>query len=1649
MSVNENIIITFSKPVRLTDDSELTDINADSLITLKKDSEEGEDVPFDAIVNAEKTVITIDPVSSLDAGQAYYAAIGPAVEDDADNAITATSVIFSTSDIPVLLVKPALQDVPASQGMTVFEVVNTGSGVMNWTASGDSEWFSINPDSGTNTGTDNGVVITVSYEANTGEERTGTITVSAPEAGSSPQTVTVNQSDNLFIKPDSTFSAVYSGIETWHPVNLVSGQGVTVVLDAHLTGGYLKFSLYDADENKIAGSDVTGIYDGQSGKTDMTAILNSIASIKVWGSPQAAGTYDLTVYNAWFNPGVTDSGRGFYSTENTAKYIEDGNYELSANEDFKRFVAENGENLTIDITAHISTGKLEAKLYDQYGNYMGAETGDIHDGETGTISHLVTVSGVYYLKIAGYEGAEGNYDLASPAGPAQNTDNDGDGLYKDAEYYHGTNPEKSDTDDDGVSDFNEAAQGRNPTHEYPAVVADSASNPATAVEVPFFNTPFNAEYSGKDSWYKFELKQGRGISVALTPRTYTGSLKLFLYNQNEIRITDSDYAFNNDTKNISHTGLTEGIYYVKVSGYEEAHGNYDLSVYDAWFNPEITDSGRNFFSTNNTSRFIFNGNAKTDWHTFSSVKEHYYRFIVQNKEEIEITITPHINLGELRLAVFDRNNNEIANTGYISNGQVGTVKKTITAGGLCYAVVTGFNGAYGDYDLAVSGSLAVNSDTDNDGLYDTAEYHHRTNLQDSDTDNDGISDTEEVAQGTNPICEDNTLDAKDAANIADAVEIPFFDKMFNIDHTGKETWYFMNLVSGQGVTITLGPHIDNGNLKLFLYDQHENKIEYTDSVFNSQTGIISYAAVTGGTFYIRVADYDSAYGNYDLSVYNAWFNPGITDTARNFYSTLNTSQYFSNGNYKLSPYDEDDYRFVVTDGEEIKITATPNINFGKLNFFLSDWDGNEITNTGYISNSETVTISHPVTIGGMFYLRVKGYEGAYGNYDLDVAGPVSNADTDHDGLYDAAEYHHKTDPTKTDTDGDGVSDTGEISQGRNPIHEYLPVIIEDDGKTMETAIDIPFFDRPFNVEHLPDSDIWYSMALTPGMGVSAALTAHLNYGKLKLNLFDSNGIKITDTLYIYNSETKTVSYTAATGGTYYLRVWGYDGAHGNYDLAVYNAWFNMGVEDSDREFYSTQYTSRYIENGNSELLNEDHCRFGALKGQQVEISVGAHINRGKLRAFLYNEKGYDIALTDLIYDGQTGTISHTVPSTGMYYVRVAGYDGAYGHYDLTTTPGLDQEIDFSAISGKITYFSNSDPVSGVSLNLEGPDSYNAVTDENGEYIITSIFPGSYTSVTSKPDDLEGLSGTDASRIARYAAGLYALNCHEKIAGDADGTGSVTSQDALSVAQYAAGMNFCFNNECSQWIFTPDPINSCNNWPPITYPSGRTYAHLDSDSNSENFVGIKLGDVTGNWGPGSSLKRRQSGDITEINVDPGSTLKISIFSDQDTLIEGADIVVNFDENILDAAGAALAGGILENRNYELQANTSVDNRVTLVVYATKNVFSGTGEIASVYFNVVGNALSWSVLSFTKFEQNELPGQGKFYINGAVADKIKITVRPGDADQNGTIDLRDAILILKVVSGISAGSVNTGSDVNRDGKAGMENVVYVLQHVAGMR
>ena len=102
------IKILFSEPIRNLDNTEITNLNVSSLLILRKDDINGENVPFNAIINNNKTEIAVTPNLKLVTGQKYFIQIG-SVEDESGNPSVPSSRTYTAED-PLFSIFPGDPD---------------------------------------------------------------------------------------------------------------------------------------------------------------------------------------------------------------------------------------------------------------------------------------------------------------------------------------------------------------------------------------------------------------------------------------------------------------------------------------------------------------------------------------------------------------------------------------------------------------------------------------------------------------------------------------------------------------------------------------------------------------------------------------------------------------------------------------------------------------------------------------------------------------------------------------------------------------------------------------------------------------------------------------------------------------------------------------------------------------------------------------------------------------------------------------------------------------------------------------------------------------------------------------------------------------------------------------------------------------------------------------------------------------------------------------------------------------------------------------------------------------------------------------------------------------------------------------------------
>ncbi len=159
------------------------------------------------------------------------------------------------------------------------------------------------------------------------------------------------------------------------------------------------------------------------------------------------------------------------------------------------------------------------------------------------------------------------------------------------------------------------------------------------------------------------------------------------------------------------------------------------------------------------------------------------------------------------------------------------------------------------------------------------------------------------------------------------------------------------------------------------------------------------------------------------------------------------------------------------------------------------------------------------------------------------------------------------------------------------------------------------------------------------------------------------------------------------------------------------------------------------------------------------------------------------------------------------------------------------------------------------------------------------------------------------------------------------------------------------------IYHPTTYFNDNNLDNGVYIYYVTAVYDEGESDPSNTVSVVLGD-----NPSAIIPDIPAHSATDISIPLTVNGLINFF--------GMDITIEFDEAVLDSANATLTGSILEDEDYGLEVDTSVDGVISLEFSANADWFTGSGIVAYLEFYVIGSSNDSTSLSFTCFDVNEV-------------------------------------------------------------------------------
>ncbi len=304
-------------------------------------------------------------------------------------------------------------------------------------------------------------------------------------------------------------------------------------------------------------------------------------------------------------------------------------------------------------------------------------------------------------------------------------------------------------------------------------------------------------------------------------------------------------------------------------------------------------------------------------------------------------------------------------------------------------------------------------------------------------------------------------------------------------------------------------------------------------------------------------------------------------------------------------------------------------------------------------------------------------------------------------------------------------------------------------------------------------------------------------------------------------------------------------------------------------------------------------------------------------------------------------------------------------------------------------------VSNVTLTAVGATTVTALTGApgptEGQYMLNVFGPGPYTVTPTKPFAFDSaINSFDAARIIAHVTGTNLLTGNALVAADASGNNIINSFDAAQIARFST--NSPPFGITGRWKFftvpnVPFPIGST--------PQSRTYPTVNANITGEDYTGLLIGDVSGNWqntglrpaGNGGGPLRPVSVILPRIETKSGSeiTVPVAIDSTADKGIVSYEFVLRYDPVVIQplANAVEITGTASRGLSFEVNAREPGVLRVAMYGAFPIKSFDANGILLNLRFTAVGEPGSMSPLTWDRLLLNE--GIRNTAINGRVEIK----------------------------------------------------------------
>ncbi len=349
-----------------------------------------------------------------------------------------------------------------------------------------------------------------------------------------------------------------------------------------------------------------------------------------------------------------------------------------------------------------------------------------------------------------------------------------------------------------------------------------------------------------------------------------------------------------------------------------------------------------------------------------------------------------------------------------------------------------------------------------------------------------------------------------------------------------------------------------------------------------------------------------------------------------------------------------------------------------------------------------------------------------------------------------------------------------------------------------------------------------------------------------------------------------------------------------------------------------------------------------------------------------------------------------------YFVENGGPGGSNSDGIGVDTVTVNTCLAVPSISGTITYGNAIGApatryVSNATVTASGALMVTAITGPPGatagQYSLSGFGGGSYTITPTKTTGANNITSFDAGRIAQHAAGppLPQLAGNQLIVADVSGNGSISSFDAGEVAHYVAAT---------------EPIGLTGTWKFL--PVSRNYASVTNVMTGQDYLGLLMGEVSGNWtntgarvsssgGDTSGPEREISVNAPSLRTSVNSELSVPILVDgvADKGIISYEFDLMYDPSVIQPMKQVVDISGTASRGLTAVANASTPGFLRVVMYGPIAIDTN-GVLLNLRFTTVGapgssTPLTWQRMMFNEGDSKVVVTDGKIDLCAEISDR----------------------------------------------------------------